>query len=188
MKGVLSRTCLKIYSRTMTGLTLPGRYYFLTLTSSPESPPIQTSFDALRQYLKRERKGCCWIYVMTSEGHGVIHMVIRLAYSQKNFDIKHLRKFWKKQHKARQIRIERCKTDHEKLAEYLSDQRRMKKMGSEMSWQDMIIRWGWSKGWIPKGFGVESARLWHDWINADRAIKEKVIRDACLIRHNEVKA
>jgi hypothetical protein len=160
----------------MMGMNLPGRYYFLTLTSSPASPPLKKSFDLLRKWLKSERPGISWIVVFTDEGHGVIHMVFRLPLKSKNIDVRLLRARWKKWHKAKQIVIKRAQSDHEKLADYLSDQRKMRKLGSEMSWQDSITRWGWSKGWIPKGYTKQFARDWVKMIDAPMEIKKKETR------------
>ena len=171
-----NRVSRRIFSRVMMGMNLPGRYYFLTLTSSPESPPLKKSFDLLRKWLKSERPGISWIVVFTDEGFGVIHMVFRLPLKSKNIDVRLLRARWKKWHKAKQIVVKRAQSDHEKLADYLSDQRKMKKLGSEMSWQDSITRWGWSKGWIPKGFTTSFRRLWFDLIDAPEGIRKNEVR------------
>jgi len=176
-----NRVSRRIYSRVMMGMNLPGRYYFLTLTSSPDSPPLGKSFNLLRQWLKIERPGISWIVVFTDEGFGVIHMVFRLPLRSKNIDVRLLRARWKKWHKAKQIVIKRAQSDHEKLADYMSDQRKMRKLGSEMSWQNSITRWGWSKGWIPKGFTKEFGRLYVDWIDAPEELRKKVIRDSINI-------
>lgn len=154
----------RCYSRVMLGLQQPGRYYFLTLTSSPQSPPIQKGWRAISQWLKREYGRLPWIHVVTSEGCGVIHMVIRLRPRQKNIDIKKVRKFWKKVHKATQVKILRVEeSKKEDLANYLSDQRKLKKMGAEMSWQPGIIKWGWSPGWIPQGFTRSFGKFWQSF-------------------------
>jgi hypothetical protein len=103
----------------------------------------------------------------------------------KNLDIKEIRRYWEISHKAKQIRIERVRHSR-KLANYFSDQRKRRKMGSEMSWQDLIVRWRWSPGWIPKGFTKEFGRLWFDWIDAPDGIRETVIRDAIKEAHKNV--
>jgi len=176
-----NRVSRRIFSRVMMGMNLPGRYYFLTLTSSPESPPLVKSFDKLRKWLKVERPEISWIVVFTDEGFGVIHMVFRLPLRSKNIDVRLLRARWKKWHKAKQIVIKRAQSDHEKLADYMSDQRKMRKLGSEMSWQNSITRWGWSKGWIPKGFTKAFGRLYVDWIDAPEELRKKVVRDSINI-------
>jgi len=175
------RRSRRIYSRVMLGMNLPGRYYFLTLTSSPDSPSIKKSFNKLCMWLKSERPGISHIHVITDEGFGVIHMVFRLPLRSKNIDVRLLRARWKKWHKAKQIVIKRAQSDHEKLADYMSDQRKMRKLGSEMSWQDSIISWDWSPGWIPKGFTKAFGRLYVDWIDAPEELRKKVIRDSINI-------
>lgn len=185
-KLVTGRQSRKIFSRVMMGLNLPGRYYFLTLTTTPDDPLKKSHFNALRMYLKRQRPGVCWIYCMTMEGNGVIHMVLRLPMKSKNYDVKELRRYWHNLTGATQIRIERVGGKRKNLANYLSDQRKKRKMGSEMSWQDMIVSWGWSKGWIPKGFTKIFGRMYIDWIDAPEEVKQKVIRDAVNIAHKEV--
>jgi len=187
VKWVKNRVSRQVFSRTMLGLKLPGRYYFLTLTSSPESPPLKKSFDLLRKWLKSERPGISWIKVFTDEGHGVIHMVFRLPLKSKNIDVRHLRARWKKWHKATQIKIVRARSDHEKLADYLCDQRKMRKLGSEMSWQNSITEWGWSKGWIPKGFTKSFGRLWYDWIDAPPKIRDWAVSAAVQAAHETEK-
>lgn len=177
-KWLKDRRSRRIYGRVMAGLVLPGRYYFLTLTSSPESPPLKKSFDKLRKWLKSERPGISWIHVDTDEGFGVIHMVFRLPLRSKNIEVRKLRSLWVKWHKAKQIKILRASSDHQKLADYLCDQRKMRKLGSEMSWQDTIVSWDYSKGWLPKGYARELGRLWHEWIDAPPEIQKKVVRDS----------
>jgi len=179
MSGRVSR---RVFSRVIMGLWIPGRYYFLTLTSSPESPPIEKSYDAFRKWLKYQRPGICWCHVFTDEGYGVLHMVIRLKPRMKNLDIEDIRFLWEKNHKAKQIKIIRVKNSN-KLANYMADQRKKRKMGSEMSWQECIVRWRWSRGWIPKGFTKTFGRLWHELYNAPDELREKIVREALLDEH-----
>ena len=112
-------------------------------------------------------------------------MIIRLNYKQKKIDVKKLREFWQKNHKAKQIRIEHV-GKRQVLASYMADQREKKKIGGEFAWQSIITRWSWSKGWIPKGFTKEFGRLWVQWIDAPEPIRQKVIRDTIIIRSKGV--
>jgi len=141
------------------GLCLPGRYYFLTLSSSPQSPPLERSWNNLRQWLKKSVPGITWCYCFTNEGYGVIHMVVRIHAHVKNLDVRALRRYWKKSHLATQIRIVRVKHG-EDLASYLANQKRKNRMAKEMGYQSGVIRWRWSKGWIPLGFTKEFGRIW----------------------------
>jgi len=182
-----TKSSRRLFSRVMLGLLLPGRCYFCTFTSSPQSPDIRRSYAALRMYLKRNRKGCSWIHVFTAEGHGVLHMVIRLRSRQRNLDIKEMKAYWKKLHKADQVTILRVRHAN-KLANYLSDQRKKRKLGSEMSWQDLITSWHWSKGWIPTGFTKKFGRYWYDMETAGvpSEIRDKEIRILIKEAHKNV--
>ena len=154
------------FSRCMLGLMLPGRYYFLTLTSSPESPKLEKSWCALRFWLKRYRSGITWLYCFTDEGHGVIHMVVRLGMKQKRIVQADLKKAWKRIHQAEYVWVARVKDSKKQgLANYIADQRKLRKMGSEMSWQPGVTKWRWSKGWIPSGFTRSFGRFWQDFNN-----------------------
>jgi len=186
IKYLKSKKCRRIFSQVMLGLHLPGRYYFLTLTSSPESPPIKRSYDALRKQLSRRRPGCSWLHVITEEGFCVIHMVLRLLSHQKNINVRKLRSWWMKVHKAKQIKILRVRNS-KNLANYMSDQRKKRKLGSEMSWQDLIVSWNWSPGWLPKGYTKKFGRLWFDWIDAPDEVKYSVIHQSITKEYQEQK-
>jgi len=180
-KYFIRKTSKKLFSRTMLGLMLPGRYYFLTLTSSPQSPSIEKSWLSFRQWLHRVRPGITYCFVMTGEGHGVIHIVLRLKPRQKNLEQKIIQEYWERIHLAKQVRIERVGRARN-LANYFADQRRLKKMGSEMSWQDLIVRWKYSPGWLPHGFISRFRKVYFQLIDAPDNIREKAIRD--LIRYH----
>lgn len=151
----------RCFSRMMLGLHQPGRYYFWTLTSSNESPSIEIGWRALRRWLKRHYGKLAYMQVLTREGNGVIHLVVRLRHRQKNIDVRALRAFWQESHKATQIKVKRVQeSKKEDLANYLSDQRKKQKMGAEFSWQPQIIKWGWSEGWIPQGFTKKFGKWW----------------------------
>jgi len=178
----------RMYSRVLLGLRLPGRYYFITLTSSPASPPLESTWNALRVWLKRYRPGMCWIYCFTLEGHGVIHMVVRLPMRSKNINVKVLRAYWQKLTGATQIRIVRVReSNKEDLADYLVNQKLKKGLGQEFAHQSSITRWHWSKGWLPKGFTKEFGRLWVDWIDAPDYIREWAVGSALAAAHEAEK-
>jgi len=181
-KYFIKKTSRKLYSRVMLGLLLPGRYYFLTLTSSPDSPNLEHSFFLFKKWLRYRRKGITFIFCMTSEGYGVLHMVIRLKPRMKNLDIKDVRDYWVSVHKAQQIKLVRVRHAN-KLANYLSDQRKKRKLGSEMSWQDLMVRWRASPGWLPKGYGKVFGRLWVEWIDAPEQVRNKVVRESIKEAH-----
>lgn len=179
----LSRVSRRLYSRVVLGLKLPGRYYFITWTSSPDSPPIEKSWRALRKFLKRYRPGASHCYCITNEGDptkinnlGVIHMIMRLGKNEQRMDVRKLRSHWQKLHKATQIKIKHVPHSQKgNLAAYLSDQRKLKSLGGEMAWQNGIVRWHWSTGWIPKGFTRAFGRVWARLMTAPPKVREMLI-------------
>jgi len=179
-----------MYSRVLLGLRIPGQYYFITLTSTPKSPALEKTWDCLRKWLHAYRPGMCWIYCFTNEGHGVIHMVIRLGKGEKRLDARTVRAYWENLTGARQIVIKHVKEHHkEDLASYLANQKHKNRLGKEFAYQNnqksAVTRWRWSKGWIPKGFTKQFGRLWVSWSNAPGNLRLKVINDAINKAHVE---
>lgn len=194
----LSRTSRRLYSRVVLGLKLPGRYYFITWTSSPDSPPIEKSWPGLRKFLKRYRPGSSHCYCITSEGDhkkiknpGVIHMIMRLGKNEERMDVRKLRSHWQKLHKATQLKIKHVpQSQKANLAAYLSDQRKLKSLGGEMAWQDGIVRWHWSTGWLPKGFTRAFGRTWAHWMSVPSEVRDMAIKtwlNACHLDNEKVK-
>lgn len=179
VKGHLSRISRRVFSRAMLGVKLPGRYYFLTLTSSPQSPDVKKSWLLLRKKISREFPRSCHLHVITNEGYGVIHLVVRLGRGEKRIEIVPLRTWWIKTHRAKQIVILRV-TRREDLAKYISDQRHKKALAGEFAWQDGIVSWGYSKGWLPKSFGVAFGRFWHDTRDMEMVRREVHVHDWLL--------
>jgi len=161
VKRVNDRRSRKLFSRIVWGLLSSGRYYFLTLTSSPQSPGIEKSLKKFWWWLKRYRPGYEACYCVTDEGYGVVHIVVRLGMKQKRLDAKTVRAYWEKIHQANQIKI-RYVPDSKKedLANYLADQRKRRGLGKEMSWQSAMVRWKYTRGWLPKGYGKAFGRTW----------------------------
>jgi hypothetical protein len=167
-------------------MLVPGDYYWITWTSSKESPKIGKSWNSLRKFLKRLRPGACWIYCITSEGNGVIHMILRLGKGESRLDIDVLREHWINLHKANQIKIKRVGKDPEKLIAYISDQRK-KGLAGEVAWQDKMVRWHWSKGWIPTGFTKQFGKFWYESFLAglDDITRTDLLRDWLLSVRND---
>lgn len=192
VKNTLSRVSRRLYSRCILGMKIPGRYYFITWTSSPQSPPIEKSWFALRMQLKRTRPGSSWCYCITSEGFGVIHMILRLGKREKRLDVNEVRAHWVRLHKANQIKIKHVpESMKNNLAAYLGDQRGKRKLGGEMAWQDGIVRWRWSRGWLPQGFTRAFGRLWWSLLDISPGLREKAVCDwlnACHLNEAKVKA
>lgn len=179
-KRTFSKSHRRMYNRILLGLLLPGRYYFLTLTSTPTSPPVRKSYLKFSRWLRRYRPGITWLHCITVEGHGVVHMIIRLGHRTKNLDIKEVRAYWENLTGARQVNIKRVRDSHKKdLADYLANQKLKKSMGREMAYQgSSMVSWHWSKGWLPKGFTKAFARLWLSWIDAPDYIRDWAVSDA----------
>ena len=140
----------RVWSRVYLGMTLPGRYYFLTMTSSPSSPPIHRSWRRLLRWLRRNYPGIAHIHVLTDEGCGVAHIVVRLTYQTRNIDVRLLRSYWQRSHGATQLRIERVK-DRDRLTRYLSEQAK-KTLAGELRHQPAITSWRYTRNWLPRGF------------------------------------
>jgi hypothetical protein len=184
VKRGLTRVSRRLFSRAILGLAIPGRYYFFTWTSSPQSPPIEKSWRALRKWLKRQRPGACWCYVITDEGHGVIHMIIRLGKNEKRLDVRDVRAHWQRLHRATQIRAEYVK-EPLSLAAYFADQRHKRKLSGELAWQDGIVRWRWSKGWLPKGFTRAFGRTFVRLLDLPSLVRELTIKTWLLRCHGD---
>lgn len=118
-------------------------------------------------------------------------MVMRLGKNEKRMDVRKIRSHWQKLHKATQIKIKHVPESQKgNLAAYLSDQRRLKGLGGEMAWQNDIVRWHWSKGWIPKGFTRAFSRVWAQLMEVPLEGREKVIKhwiNACHVDNEKVK-
>ena len=137
----------RIWSRVTLGLLLPGDYYFLTLTSSPDSPDIAKSWDKGKKRMFRKGYEFDYYGLRTDEGHGVIHVVIR---SGKRINISWLRLQWIELHNANQIWIKEVK-NFEGIPKYLQSQADFR-LGGEMAYQHNIIKQLQSKWWIYPGW------------------------------------
>lgn len=181
---LFGRVTRRIFSRVMLGLSIPGRYYFITLTTTPTSPELREVWRAFSVWLHRYRPGTCWIYVFTMEGKGkgVIHMVVRLGQGEKRIDVKDLRPYWEKLTGARQLVIKPVREAHkEDLADYLANQKKKVGLGREFIYQSGITKWGWSTGWLPKGSTKAFARLWACDKETPSDLKERLAKT--LIQH-----
>lgn len=169
---VLTKRALRMYGAVLNGFALPGRYYFLTLTSSPKSPALKSSWRNLTVWLRRQRPGIEWIYCFTSEGCGVLHMVFRLPMKSKRLDVQKVRAYWTEAHKARQLKLVRVKNPHD-LASYLANQKSNKKrISTEFLYQPGLERWNRSKGWLPTGITRHIRRVAFKLRNQPVKVKE----------------
>jgi hypothetical protein len=119
------------------------------------------SWENMRRWLKRHRPKSSFCYCITSEGYGVVHLVLRLHKTEKRLEIDEVREYWKKLHNAVQMKIVRVSENQKQsLAEYITDQRKKQKVGTEFIFQDKMIYWRFSKGWLPLHFTRHFGRFW----------------------------
>lgn len=160
---LFNRRNRKMWSRAIDGLRLPGRYWFLTLTTTPTSPSLKSLWNGLRIWLKAYRPGIVWIYCFTTEGKGmgVIHMIVRLGMKQKRIDAKQIRAYWKERTGASQVKLKYVpESKKEDLASYVANQKTKVGVACEMGYQSSVTRWRWSYGWLPRGYGKSKSKLW----------------------------
>lgn len=112
----------RVYGRLVSGITYARGHneqlYFLTLTSTPESPDIRKSWIKLVKRIRRKYKDKGkfeYCKVSTSEGYGVIHCLFKGV----RLEIDWLRDNWRKIHGAPQMKLVRCFGKIRKLATYL---------------------------------------------------------------------
>jgi hypothetical protein len=158
---------------------LPGDYYWITWTSSNESPDVKKSWHALQRFLHRYRPDMVWIYCITTEGNGVIHMITRLPKGTARLEISELRVHWEKLHKAWSVVIKKVYSP-QGLSDYLAEQGRKRGMAGEMYFQPLLVRWRCSRGWIPLAFGKAYGRFWQKCRNLPETVREQVLREWLL--------
>jgi len=148
-------------------MALPGRYYFITLTSADDSPrDMKLAYLSFLRWVKKYRPGCQVIKVITNEGNGVIHAILRLKRNQKMVEATDLRAFWKRRHRAVEVRIVPVR-DYAGLLRYISEQEK-KGLSFEMAGQVQITSVGRTHGWIPSGFVPAFKRFW--FFHASRGV------------------
>jgi hypothetical protein len=178
-RRMLGKTSRRLFSRIMLGLTLPAVYWFCTWTTTKERPLTENDWRVLRRWLQRSFPGCCWIYCITGEGNGVIHMVLRLKKGNR-FSIKKSRAYWTNLTGAKQMSFLPVKKPKD-LAAYMADQRKKKRLAGEFAWQDFLKRWRWSKGWLPRGFTRSFGRAYVDWLQIEEWARKSAL-DGWLLR------
>lgn len=176
IKTGLNGRSRRIFSRSLLGVKKPGRYYFLTMTTTPQNPLKKQHWDAVRKKLKEILPRTVHLHVATSEGNGVLHIILRLGKGEKRLEIKPFRSWWYNYTGAKQIKILRVGKKRD-LARYIADQRYKKDIAGEFAWQDMIVSWGYSKGWLPKTFGKHFGRFWYKSRDAGMGQREMFLHD-----------
>lgn len=157
-KLLFRRSTGKLFSRATIGMMVPGDFYFITFTSSPKSPDLKGSWDRLRKWFHYRYPPMTWLYVMTNEGYGVIHMIVRLPKGHDRIEHSVMDGYWLSIHLAHCL-IKKV-FNPKGLSNYISDQRKRKGMSVEISSQEQITAWRMSKGWVPKAFMLSFGRFW----------------------------
>lgn len=157
----------RIWSKVTLGLLIPGDYYFLTLTSSPDSPDIARSWDIGKKRMFRKGYNFDYYGLRTAEGCGVIHVILRSA---KRINVNWLRLQWIELHNANQLWIREIKTS-ERLARYLQSQGDFRIAG-ELCYQDGIVKQLQSKWWIYPGWYSRFKCFWKGRI--DQPVEDRL--------------
>lgn len=148
----------RIFSRCEIGFALPGSYFFLTLTTAPGAlDGIIPAVRRFRRWLRKYYPESEYLQVVTDEGNGTAHLVIRLPSGR--IDVKSLRSYWVATHQTAILKIKRIGSDRESLSKYLADQS-VRGMSKEMSHQPLILDWSKSRNWIPVHFIPTWKRYW----------------------------
>jgi len=176
IKGGLTGRSRRIFSRALMGVKKRGRYYFLTLTTTVQNPLMGEHWKNLRKWFKRHMPKTTHFHVITKEGNGVIHMILRLGRGESRLEIKPFREWWKDYTGATQVKILKV-TSKEDLARYISDQRYKKKLAGEFAWQDCMVSWGYSAGWLPLHFSKHFGKFWYRSRHAEMGQREMFLHD-----------
>lgn len=172
----LSKSSRRLFGRIRSGLLMSGDHYFLTLTSAPGSPDLDRSWDIFKKRLFRQVGRLPYIAARTREGHGVIHCIFRLHDGRRHLDVNKIRSCWFDIHQAKQLVI-RYIRDRDIVARYVSDQRVRNGMAGEFCWQDGLVWWRWSPGWLPVGYCEAFPAFWQGVQALEPNTRDKAIRD-----------
>jgi hypothetical protein len=98
-------------------------------------------------------------------------------------DVNDIRAHWYDLTGAKQLKIVHVpESMKDNLAAYISDQRKKKGLAGEMAWQDQLIRWRWTQGWLPKGFTRAFGRVWWEWSKCPEEWVPRAVIEAWLLR------
>jgi hypothetical protein len=173
-----------IYSRSISGMMIPGDFWFLTLTSSRESwRDIKHSWrDFYRKWFRKNYPNEC-VYAIVNEGYenkGVVHAIVRFADKEcKKPNEDQVSVNWNYYHRAYIVDFGPVK-HFDKTANYMVQ--RHNKTAEELYRQPSLRSWRYTRGWVPVGFGKGFGRLWYYTLmrlpnNSERG---RIIRDFVL--------
>lgn len=160
----MSQKSRRCWHRVMSGIERGGQLRFLTLTSTPDSPPdIQRSWRKLHMRLRRRGLVQGYIRVTETTESGLLHLHIlfRGSYISQRW----ISATWKEIHGAPivDIRPFRLSTNPKKTANY---------MAKYMS-KDSASRYSWSWGWVWRGFC-------RHWLILKRRVRQQYPGDHAL--------
>jgi len=172
---------------------------FLTFTSAPDSVDLPRHFRMLVSRIRRlsvmrllrmgyiEREDIRRLYpgrallapfnfdymrIRTSEGHGVLHIVVNCPYIPQRY----LRDIWEKLHGAWNVNIQLIKKNH-RMSSYLVNQYLSDQKGAleHYSWSPGWVHRGWVRRWrlLVRTLGLASAILAWDYICEKRILPQK---------------
>ncbi|GAH97214.1 unnamed protein product [marine sediment metagenome] len=133
----------RAYQRVKSGLTVGGCLRFITLTSSPTSPPERLGRDLSNLVKRLRRKYGKFEYVsvkVPGEGHGVVHVIARGSYIPQMA----LSTAWGEVHGAPIVDIRRITRTAGRVGNYVISQ--------YVAGQKGNTRMSWSWGWVYRGF------------------------------------
>lgn len=144
----------RCFHRVLSGLERGGYIRFLTLTSSPQSPPdIHHSFRILVKRLERRKllQGYIQVPELTKKGYCHKHILFRGSYIAQAL----LSRWWKEIHNAEIIDIRAFipVRGNKAMAGYMA--KYMTKEG--------VKRYSWSWGWVWRGFVKDWKALYRWW-------------------------
>jgi len=133
----------RAYQRVKSGLAVGGCLRFITLTSSPTSPPERLGRDLSVLVKRLRRRYGKFEYVavkVPGEGHGVVHVIARGTYIPQMG----LSKAWKEVRGAPIVDIRLITRTSGRVGNYVISQ--------YVSGQKGDTRMSWSWGWVYRGF------------------------------------
>lgn len=147
----LKRQRGRIYHRLLSGIYFNRvhRLRFMTVTSSPSSPDMRSSWKELVKRIRRTYNEFEYFVVFTDEGHGVAHVVFLGTY----IPFEWLQEQWKEIHNAFHVNIKEVRRVYNSsgLAGYFLNQ--------YIANQNAVRHIQQSRGWVYPGYMNDWSRL-----------------------------
>jgi len=154
----VNRATNTLWSRAYMGMMLPGDYWFLTLTTSPQSlRSIRISLSRLWNTWLKKKFPCDWLWCHTNEGLGVVHAVLRFGTGDRIPTEEQIREEWVRLHRA--FMVDFAPVRHfDRTANYLLQ--RKNATAQELHFQPDVLKWHYSSAWLPRKFASVYGGLW----------------------------